>query len=295
MSTSVIATGVSSNPVRKPYLFSQILAWAAFVLGLLSVVGGIGAWSFRDFLTGLFFGLALLIPSVWWFHCSRVDAVNQRDYEETLATQAALSPLLGEDDAEIRVGMGMITPPNRVDRRWPLVVGAAVTSFVLGSLISPPTAPDEASATAETSTPPMTVSSTTSSPPTTTRNADAEASSSRAAALSSSAAASSSALVESIRAEERAKLEQEIAESSRAAALSEAEQQNVPQGFVAPAPEPTRAPAPAAVPAPAQSASYGNCTAVWNAIGSPIYQGQPGYGSHLDRDGDGVGCEKDPR
>lgn len=51
------------------------------------------------------------------------------------------------------------------------------------------------------------------------------------------------------------------------------------------------APALASVPAPMQSASYANCTAVWNAIGGPIYLGQPGY----DRDGDGVGCERDPR
>ncbi len=43
------------------------------------------------------------------------------------------------------------------------------------------------------------------------------------------------------------------------------------------------------------SAYYKNCTAVWNAIGRPIYRGQPGYGSHLDRDGDGKGCEIDPR
>jgi Excalibur calcium-binding domain. len=51
-----------------------------------------------------------------------------------------------------------------------------------------------------------------------------------------------------------------------------------------------------AAPAPAPaSAHYKNCTAVWNAIGSPIYVGDPGYASHLDRDGDGIGCEKDPR
>ncbi|WP_245531661.1 excalibur calcium-binding domain-containing protein [Corynebacterium capitovis] len=57
------------------------------------------------------------------------------------------------------------------------------------------------------------------------------------------------------------------------------------------------APAPATAPQRAQttSASYANCTAVWNAIEGPIYAGQDGYGSHLDKDGDGVGCEKDPR
>lgn len=41
--------------------------------------------------------------------------------------------------------------------------------------------------------------------------------------------------------------------------------------------------------------TYANCTAVWNAIGGPIYRGQPGYTEDLDSDKDGVGCESDPR
>jgi hypothetical protein len=36
---------------------------------------------------------------------------------------------------------------------------------------------------------------------------------------------------------------------------------------------------------------YENCTAVRNAGAAPIHSGDPGYASHLDRDGDGVGCE----
>lgn len=36
---------------------------------------------------------------------------------------------------------------------------------------------------------------------------------------------------------------------------------------------------------------YKNCTAVRAAGAAPIRRGDPGYGSHLDRDGDGVACE----
>lgn len=36
---------------------------------------------------------------------------------------------------------------------------------------------------------------------------------------------------------------------------------------------------------------YKNCTAVRAAGADPIYRGEPGYAKHLDRDGDGVGCE----
>lgn len=36
---------------------------------------------------------------------------------------------------------------------------------------------------------------------------------------------------------------------------------------------------------------YANCTEARNAGVTPIYKGEPGYASHLDRDGDGVACE----
>lgn len=36
---------------------------------------------------------------------------------------------------------------------------------------------------------------------------------------------------------------------------------------------------------------YKNCSAARAAGAAPVYAGQPGYGSHLDRDGDGIGCE----
>ncbi|MGJ8536843.1 MAG: excalibur calcium-binding domain-containing protein [Parasphingopyxis sp.] len=39
------------------------------------------------------------------------------------------------------------------------------------------------------------------------------------------------------------------------------------------------------------SASYRNCAAARAAGAAPVRRGQPGYGRHLDRDNDGVGCE----
>lgn len=36
---------------------------------------------------------------------------------------------------------------------------------------------------------------------------------------------------------------------------------------------------------------YPNCAAARAAGAAPVRQGQPGYARHLDRDGDGVGCE----
>ncbi|MAY21039.1 MAG: calcium-binding protein [Erythrobacteraceae bacterium] len=39
------------------------------------------------------------------------------------------------------------------------------------------------------------------------------------------------------------------------------------------------------------SVYYPNCDAARRAGATPILRGQPGYGAHLDRDGDGKACE----
>ncbi|WP_364144413.1 excalibur calcium-binding domain-containing protein [Paenibacillus sp. LPE1-1-1.1] len=36
---------------------------------------------------------------------------------------------------------------------------------------------------------------------------------------------------------------------------------------------------------------YANCTAVRDAGKDPLYEGDPGYSTKLDRDKDGVACE----
>ena len=45
---------------------------------------------------------------------------------------------------------------------------------------------------------------------------------------------------------------------------------------------------------PAQSSpsgAFANCAAARRAGAAPVRRGQPGYGPHLDRDNDGIGCE----
>lgn len=59
----------------------------------------------------------------------------------------------------------------------------------------------------------------------------------------------------------------------------------------APTPTPTYTPPTPTYTPPAPSVYYRNCDAARAAGAAPVYRGQPGYGSHLDRDGDGIGCE----
>ncbi|WP_448537469.1 excalibur calcium-binding domain-containing protein [Sphingobium yanoikuyae] len=41
----------------------------------------------------------------------------------------------------------------------------------------------------------------------------------------------------------------------------------------------------------APSWSYRNCSEARAAGDAPLHRDQPGYGAHLDRDGDGIACE----
>jgi hypothetical protein len=60
-----------------------------------------------------------------------------------------------------------------------------------------------------------------------------------------------------------------------------------------PKPTPTYTPKPVApvAPPPPVSVYFANCDAVRAAGKAPIRVGDPGYGRHLDRDGDGSACE----
>ena len=81
--------------------------------------------------------------------------------------------------------------------------------------------------------------------------------------------------------------------AAEAAAAAEAARQAQAAADAAAAPAKRQA---VTAQAPAQSAigsvSYPNCDAVRAAGADPIHAGEPGYSSKLDRDGDGVACER---
>lgn len=57
----------------------------------------------------------------------------------------------------------------------------------------------------------------------------------------------------------------------------------------APKPNPKSSPSPAPGP---KDVSYKNCAEAKAAGAAPIRRGQPGYAKHLDRDNDGIACDK---
>ena len=259
---------------QKPKTWKRILAWGGFLWGLLCIlVGVVDAGSFAEAAGFILFGLAFFAPSAWWMYCTAKDQKAFRQYRETLQTNENLAQFLTEADRVVLQGMSGVQPPRKVNRHWPVVTIGSIVALVVGTVIMP--LEDEDGDSAPSSTPPTTVSSSVSVSPSVSPAASTSAAS---VTTSADAGAAEREAAEAARVAEAERLEQERIERERA------EQEAVPQQFVAP------------VQAPQQpSAYYRNCRAVWDAIGGPIHAGQPGYDSHLDRDGDGVGCEKDPR
>ena len=256
-------------------------------LGFLSIlVGVVDGKSVAEAAGFILFGLAFFIPSAWWMYCTGKDEKAFRQYRETLQTNENLAQFLTEADRLVLQGMSGVQPPRKVNRHWPVVTIGSIVALVVGTVIMP--LEDEGDS-APSSTPPTTVSSSVSPAASTsatsvTTSADADAAEREAAEAAEASRAEEARLAEEREAAERARVAEEQRVEQERIERERAEQEAVPQQFVAP------------MQAPQQTSTYyRNCRAVWDAIGGPIYAGQPGYDSHLDRDGDGVGCEKDPR
>ena len=117
-------------------------------------------------------------------------------------------------------------------------------------------------------------------------SADAAASASASASAAAAAEASASAAA---------------AEASASAAAAEAEppepavQKEEPAPVEEPAQEPAQAPRQSGQNPDSEGAAgayYANCTEAKAAGAAPMYEGDPGYRSGLDRDHDGIACDK---
>lgn len=94
--------------------------------------------------------------------------------------------------------------------------------------------------------------------------------------------------------EEKMKEEEAKREENSKKPVQSAPSQPRPQATSQPnraQPQPQPQPAPQPAPQQPTDVSFRNCQQARAAGRAPIYAGQPGYGRHLDRDGDGIACE----
>ena len=165
-----------------------------------------------------------------------------------------------------------VTKPRQ--RQWKIVAPLALLSFFAAIGTAPSTEQDQPAAavmaTPSSSSTPSTTKKTTTSRPTTT---------SRTTTTTTSASPTTSTVVSE---------EQVVSDNHTDHYVRDPE----PEPVIVPEPEYPPAPAPEPETAPAQNVYYPNCKAAKAAGAAPLYQGEPGYRAGLDRDQDGVACER---
>ena len=171
-----------------------------------------------------------------------------------------------------------VTKPGQ--RRWKAVIPLALLSFFAGVGIAPDTEPEQPAAAvmatpSSSSTPTTTKKTTTSRPTTTSRTTTSQTTT----ATTTSAPPTTSTVVSET---------QVVSENHTDHYVRDPE----PAPVIVPEPEYPPAPAPEPETAPAQNVYYPNCKAAKAAGAAPLYQGEPGYRAGLDRDQDGVACER---
>lgn len=272
---------VSSRPRR----WGRFLAWPSMLFGVMIVI--LATVIFGSLFMVLF-GLVFLLPGAWWIISDRRDQKQWDRYEETVENNRRLATMIGDDNPDIVAGMGVVDPPSKRSRHWGIVSIVMVVLFAGFVVLAPK------QETTSEETPPASASPTTSLTATTSK-----ASTTRTTASSSSFTTTTT------------QSQEPTVTSTGTVEPTEAEVQ--PAAVLPPPPAPVEE-APTltadASPAPQQAngfmgtadtggkSSYANCKDVWNTLGRPIRAGEPGYvAGHgkLDGDGDGVGCEKDPR
>ena len=165
-----------------------------------------------------------------------------------------------------------VTKPGQ--RQWKIVAPLALLSFFTGAGMAPSAKQEQPAAavmaTPSSSSTPSTTKKTTTSRPTTT---------SRTTTTTTSASPTTSTVVSE---------EQIVSDNHTDHYVRDPE----PAPVIVPEPEYPPAPAPEPETAPAQNVYYPNCKAAKAAGAAPLYQGEPGYRPGLDRDQDGVACER---
>ena len=166
-----------------------------------------------------------------------------------------------------------VTKPGQ--RQWKVVAPLDLLLFFAAIGAAPKVQPEQPAAavmaTPSSSSAPTTTKKTTTSRPTTTSRTTT--------ATTTSASPTTSTVVSQ---------EQVVSDNHTDHYVRDPE----PAPVIVPEPEYPPAPAPEPETAPAQNVYYPNCKAAKAAGAAPLYQGEPGYRAGLDRDQDGVACER---
>lgn len=258
-------------------MIGNAMLWIAAAVGALLVAGALmpGSSLMSAIGSGLI-GLAILGAASWALFCRSTDDRALAKWSREEDERRRLAQMLTPADSLVLAGMQPASPPERKQRHWgavaPTMGALSIAGMVMGAAGAPPATATDPDVTA-------TVTESRTVTETTTKSATSSSSSSS----TSTSTPSSQSETGAIDNDDEYRRQTPEPDAPRAAYAP------VP---VRPTPTPTYTPRETYTP-PANTGggAYPNCSAARAAGAAPVYIGSPGYGPHLDRDGDGVGCE----
>lgn len=271
------AAPTSSAEFTRSNSIGNVVLWLVAAVGALVFAGALtsGERLMSAIGSGLI-GLAILAAASWALICRSADDRTLAKWSHDDNERRRLASLLTPADSLVLAGMQPVAPPERKRRRWgavaPTLGALSIAGMVMGSAGTP----------TATATDPAVTATVTESRTVTTTTTESSSISSTSSTTSSATRALSSGN-DAIPYDEENETRTREPDAPRAAYVPNPAR---------PTPTPTYTPRETyAPPANTGGGTYPNCSAARAAGAAPVYIGSPGYGPHLDRDGDGVGCE----
>ncbi|UBI06425.1 excalibur calcium-binding domain-containing protein [Corynebacterium falsenii] len=242
----------------------QLLKNKILIAALLSTVSLMMVATSGGSIDLLLTSLAFLTPSLWWLWCLSKDKAAIEKHQVKLKEYRELRILLKKTDPFVASQMSSPESPQKADRHWNILAPLSIGLLIAGTFLGPQTEEAAVSDYIESSSPDL--------PPQEPTRGQAEHTTVRTEVVETTTTVTASSSTVTV---------------TQSPSYSPPADYSSQQEFVAPADlEP-------AVPAAPRSGSgyYPNCAAARSAGVAPLYSGQPGYRSGLDRDNDGVACE----
>lgn len=107
-----------------------ILSGVGVAFGALFVAISFAQPGARDLLACLLLGLAMLIPSSWWFYCNTQDKKRIREHRRMIENNRHLARMLGDDHAQVASGLDTYSQVQLFRRRWMIVATLSILLFI---------------------------------------------------------------------------------------------------------------------------------------------------------------------
>lgn len=120
----------SEKDGHKTPIGRAILSGVGVALGALFVAISFAQPGARDKVACLLLGLAMLVPSSWWFYCNSQDKKRIQEHRRLIGNNRHLARMLGDDHPQVASGLDVYSQVQPFRRRWIVVAPLSILLFI---------------------------------------------------------------------------------------------------------------------------------------------------------------------